>query len=186
MENKVLSCTSATALQHNVCEAAYKSVFQQDYAWSKLLKQELCSLNDWKQFCLSSLFQSFFVVKLKNPAPVGLSVSLIAGRCVQCHIPSALTAQVFCLRCTFLLGLAVSPENICLFWCLNNRSGLGHGKAKCCSVKESPSRQDSVFSKEGWTHWQGPDFPPSPSANPDFSVIIHPGRPGAWSSYPSL
>lgn len=30
MENKILSCTSATALQHNVCEADYNSAFQQD------------------------------------------------------------------------------------------------------------------------------------------------------------
>jgi len=42
MENKIPSCTSATASQHNVCQADYNPAFQQGCTWSKLLEWELC------------------------------------------------------------------------------------------------------------------------------------------------
>lgn len=54
MENKILLCTSAAALQHNVSQADYNSVFQQNYTSSKLLDSELFGLSDLK---IMSLFK---------------------------------------------------------------------------------------------------------------------------------
>lgn len=62
MENKILSCTSATALQHNVCEADYNSAFQQDYTWSRLWSENYVSEMMENNFNVCLLY-FFFQIK---------------------------------------------------------------------------------------------------------------------------